>query len=303
RLLEPPVLAAQVDRMLGDARASRLATDFAAQWLELRSLAERNPDPDLFPSFDNALRRSFERETELLFDAVLREQRDVRELLDCDFTHVDARLARFYGLEREGPPGEFVRVNLDEQHRRRGGLLGHGSVHMVTSNPTRTSPVKRGKWILDNLLGQAPPPPEPGSDSFANEEGIDSSKSLREQMAQHRESSKCAVCHVRMDAFGLALERFDAIGRFRETDAAGEIDASGQLPNGTKLDGVADLKRALVEDPAFVRTVAHKLFVYAVGRDLQPADRLRIDLAVRQLVQRGKVTMKQLILLIVNDVA
>ncbi|MCK5942326.1 MAG: DUF1592 domain-containing protein, partial [Planctomycetes bacterium] len=183
-LEDPEALTAQVDRMLADPRAERLATEFAGQWLELRSLATTTPDPDRFAGFDGALRRAFARQTELLFLTALREQRDVRELLDCDFTHVDARLARFYGLQHEGDPDAFVRVPLRGELRRRGGLLGHGSTLAVSSNPTRTSPVKRGKWILDNLLGQAPPPPPPGNDSFENEAAIDDSATLREQMAQ-----------------------------------------------------------------------------------------------------------------------
>lgn len=302
RLAESEVLAAQVERMLRDPRAESLATEFAGQWLELRLLESIRPDPDRFP-FRDGLRASLARETELLFLTVLREDRDVRELLDCDFTHVDARLAKFYGLPHEGESETFVRVTLDGDARRRGGLLGHGSVLAVTSSPTRTSPVLRGKWILDNLLGQAPPPPPPGNDSFEDEAAIDGSATLRERMAQHRERSKCAVCHVRMDTLGLALERFDAIGRFRVRDAAGEIDASGDLPDGRKLDGIGDLKRTLASDPTFVRTVAHKLFVYAVGRDLRPVDRLRVDQAVLALQQRGEVTLRDLILLVARDAA
>ena len=295
-------LAAQVERMLRDPRADRLAGDFAAQWLELRGLARTHPDPDRFP-LDDDLRVSFRRETELLFLAVLREGRDVRQLVDCDFTHVDARLANYYGLSHEGPPGEFVRADLVGAARLRGGILGHASVLAVTSNPTRTSPVKRGKWILDNLLGQPPPPPPPGNDSFEDEAAIDDAATLRDQMAQHRERSKCAVCHLRMDALGLSLERFDAIGRFRVSDGAGVIDASATLPDGTGLDGLADLKRAVAADPAFVRTVAHKLFVYAVGRELRPIDRLRIDEAVAGLLSAGEVTLRDLIMLVVVDPA
>ncbi len=293
--------------MLADPRADRLATDFAAQWLELRQLDDVTPDPERFPGFDAALRRALRRETEILFLAVLREGRDVRALLDAEFTHVDATLARFYGLaddvRGDGDPHAFVRVALAGADRVRGGVLGHASVLTVTSNPTRTSPVKRGKWILENLLGQGPPPPPPGNDSFADEAGIDSSASLREQMARHRESSKCAVCHVRMDALGLALERFDAIGRRREQDRGGAVDATGELPDGTVLDGLADLKRVLVADPSFVRALACKLFVYAVGRDLRPVDRLRVDLAVRERLAAGEVTLRDLILLVVRDVA
>ncbi len=300
-LVDPAALEGEVDRMLRDRRAERLATDFAGQWLELRSLATTRPDPARYP-FSDDLRASMARETELLFWSVLSEGQDVRRLLDADYTFVDARLAEFYGLPHEGDRDAFVRTVLTGDARRRGGLLGHGSVLAVTSNPTRTSPVKRGKWILDNLLGQSPPPPPPGNDSFEDEGAIDGSATLREQMAQHRERSKCAICHVRMDTLGLALERFDAIGRYRAQDAAGAIDASGELPDGRVLEGAADLKRALAADPTYVRTVAHKLFVYAVGRDLRPVDRLRIDHAVQQL-GADTVTMRDLILLVVRDPA
>ena len=297
------VLEEQVDRLLRDQRADSLATEFAVQWFELRALGDRTPDPDRFAGFDDELRRAFARESELLFLAVFREGRDVRDLLDCDFTHVNGRLAAFYGLPHDAGPGVFVRASRVAKRRLRGGLLGHGSMHVITSNPTRTSPVKRGKWLLENLLGQSPPPPPPGNDSFADEEAIDDSATLRQQMAQHRGRSKCAVCHVRMDALGLAMERFDGIGRYRERDSAGVIDASSDLPDGRKLDGLASLKAVLVADPSFVRTMTHKLFVYAVGREMRPVDRLRIDLIVRQLLRRKEVTVRDLILAVVRDAA
>jgi hypothetical protein len=300
RLVAPDGLRAEVDRLLADPRAESLATEFAAQWLELKSLADRTPDPVRFPGFDDRLRASMRRQTELLFWTVLREGRDVRTLLAADFTHVDITLAGFLGWPAPSGPG-FERVQLPPDRRERGGLLGHPSVHAITSNPTRTSPVKRGKWILDNLLGQAPPPPPPGNDSLANEAAIDSSASFRTQLAQHRERSACAVCHVRMDAIGFALEHYDAIGRRRERDAGGPIDCRAVLPDGTPLAGVADLVRVIAADPAFVRTVVHKLFVYANGRDLRPIDRLRLQLAVQQAMAAELVTMRDLIMLVVLD--
>lgn len=302
KLGDPKVLASEVARLLDDPRADALATEFAAQWFELRSLVERTPDPGRFPGFDDDLRRSLRRETELLFRAVQRDELDVRRLLDADFTHVDARLASHYGLPAVDGAG-FVRVVLPESHRERGGVLGHGSVLAVTSNPTRTSPVKRGKWILENLLGQAPPPPPPGNDSLPDEGRVDSTKSLREQLAQHRSRSACAGCHVRMDALGFALERYDVVGRHRERDAGGEIDCHGELPDGTHLAGLGDLKRVLATDPAFVRTMAHKLFVYAVGRELRPVDRLRLDHRVDDLLATGQVTVRDLVSAIVQDPA
>ena len=305
RLVEPATLLEQADRLLADPRADRLASEFAAQWLELRSLAERTPDPARFPGCDEALRASMRRETELLFLAVLREGRDVRELLDCDFTHVDARLAAFYGWPALAPAPDagFVRVTLPAAERERGGVLGHASILTLTSNPTRTSPVKRGKWILENLLGQPPPPPPPGNDSLANEAKVDSSRSFREQLAEHRERAACAACHVRMDALGFALERYDAIGRHRLADAGGPIDSSGQLPDGSRLEGLADLKRALVADGAFRRTLLEKLFVQAVGRELRPVDRLRLGDVVAGWRRDDRVALRDLVRALVSDPA
>lgn len=303
KLTDAATWRSEIDRMLADPRAESLATEFGGQWLELRNLAERAPDPQRFPDFDESLRTAFRRETELLFLAVLREGRDVRDLIDCDFTHVDGRLAAFYGLPAPPVASAFHRVTLRGDQRERGGVLGHGSVLAITSNPTRTSPVKRGKWILDNLLGQAPPPPPPGNDSLANEAAIDSSRSFREQLASHRDRAACAGCHRRMDALGFALERYDAIGRFRAVDAGGDIDCSGALPNGRKLDGLSSLKRALVEDPAFLVALATKLFVYAVGREARPVDRLRMWRAVDQRAVGGLVRMRDLLEVVAGDVA
>ncbi|MBL8748917.1 MAG: DUF1592 domain-containing protein [Planctomycetes bacterium] len=302
RLADAATLAEEVTRMLADPRAESLATEFAAQWLELRNLADRTPDPGRFPGFDDALKASLRRETELLFAAVLREDRDVRDLLDCEFTHVDRRLAAFYGLPAPASDA-FERVPLPEAMRERGGVLGHASVLAVTSNPTRTSPVKRGKWILDNLLGQAPPPPPPGNDTLAKESEIDSTRSFREQLSQHRQRVACAGCHVRMDTLGFALERFDAIGRGRASDSAGPIDCSGELPGGVRIEGITGLKDMLREDPAFVHNVARKLFVYAVGRDARPVDRLRLWWQVDRKLEAGRVTLRDLVTIVVNDEA
>lgn len=298
KLGDAAALRAQALRLLADPRSEWLARDFAAQWLELRALQDRTPDPARFPGFDDALRHALRRESELLFLTVLRERRDVRELLDADFTFVDARLAAHYGLP--APVGDgFQRVDLVGEQRERGGLLGHGAFHAVTSNPTRTSPVKRGKWILDNLLGQAPPPPPPGNDTLPGEAVVDSARSFRAELAAHRNKADCAGCHVRMDALGFALERYDVIGRHRLVDKDGPIDTTAKLPDGRLLDGLAALKRVLAADPAFVRTLAHKLFVYGVGRELAAIDRLRLDLAVQQLLAQGKVTVVDLVLLVV----
>lgn len=301
RLREPEVLAAETARLLADPRAEALATDFAAQWLELRNLVDRTPDPVRFPGFDDVLRSSMRAETELLFAAVLREDRDVRELVDCDFTHVDAALAAFYGLPAPAAGSGFHRVELPPRLRERGGVLGHASVHVVTSNPTRTSPVKRGRWILENLLGQAPPPPPPGNDTLPDEAAIDSARTFREQLAQHRARPECAGCHVRMDTLGFALERYDAIGRYRERDAGGTIDCSGELPDGRAVEGLVGLKAVVVSDRAFVHTVAQKLFVYANGRALRPVDRLRIQQRVDALLANGRATLRDLVMSVIRD--
>ncbi len=293
---------AQVARMLSDARADRLASDFAAQWLELRSLEARMPDPSLFPRLDDSLRASMRRETELLFLAVLREARDARELLDADFTHVDAALASFYGIA-----GEFdathERVQLDGQLAVRRGILGHASWLVVTSNPTRTSPVKRGKWTLENLLDQAPPPPPPGNAIFADEGAAATPQGLRAQLAAHRERSECASCHVRMDAYGLALEQFDAVGRLRDSVAGQPIDASAELPSGARVDGVAGLRALLRDDPTFLRALQRKLFVYGVGRDASPVERVVLDAAVDRLATLGKVSIRDLVSVVVESQA
>jgi cytochrome c553 len=303
RLAEANGLRAATERCLRDPRANALVTDFATQWLELRALAERTPDPIRFPEWDAGLLTAMRQETELLLLTIFREERDVRELIDCDFTHLDARLAAHYGMERPpmADPAEFVRVPLHGAHRLRSGLLGHGSILTLTSNPTRTSPVKRGKWILENMLGAPPPAPEPGSDSFANEASIDSSASLREQLELHRASARCAGCHVRMDALGFALEHYDPIGRARSQDTGGAIDARGALPDGQQIDGLAGLKAVLREDPALVRTLLRKLFVYGVGREPRHIDLLQLDAAADAAMARGKVSLQTLVHLVVQS--
>ncbi len=304
RLRTVDEIEAEVLRMLADPRAERLATNFAAQWLELRSIDECTPDPDRFGQFDAALRSAMRRESELLFLEVLRRDLDARTLLDADFTFLNGRLARHYGASPEhtgGALGEaFVRVKLPPQARIRGGILGHASIHTITSNPTRTSPVKRGKWILDNLLGQAPPS---GNESFADEAAARTPQGLREQLAAHRARSECAVCHDRMDALGLSLENFDFVGRWRDRSADGEIDAVAELPDGRRLDGLVGLKSALRDDDAFLRTLARKLFVYAVGRPAGPVESLQLDDQVLQLIAAGRVTLRDLVLLVVRSPA
>lgn len=279
-LREPAELEAQVERMLAHPRSTELVRNFAGQWLYLRNLDGVAPDPATFPDFDDNLRQALRRETELFFESILREDRSVLELMTADYTFVNERLARHYGIP--GVYGDrFRRVRVTDENRR--GLLGHGSILTVTSYATRTSPVLRGKWILENLLGTPPPPPPPDvpdlEDSTATQ-----SLSMRERLAEHRKNPACASCHARMDPLGFALENFDAVGRWRTWGADGKvIDASDTLPDGTAFSGPAELREALVARPyAFVETLTKKLLTYALGRGLEHYDMPVVRDIVRQ---------------------
>jgi len=279
KLHEPAVLQAQVRRMLADHRAQSLVTNFAAQWLQLRNLRSSLPDKEEFPDFDDNLRQSFERETELLFDSVMREDRSVVDLLTADYTFLNERLAKHYGIS--GVYGShFRRVTLTDQARR--GLLGQGSILTITSHGNRTSPVVRGKWVLDNLLGSPPPPPPANVPPLDEGEGA-APKAMRERMEQHRRSPACANCHKIMDPIGLALENFDAIGAWRTADGATPIDASGQLSDGTRVDGPVSLRNALLDRrQVFVSTMTEKLLTYALGRRVEFYDMPTVRDIVRQ---------------------
>jgi hypothetical protein len=281
-LKSPGVLDAQVRRMLSDPKAEAFVENFAGQWLQLRDIAKVTPDPELFPEFDETLRTAMLRETELFFEAVVKEDRNVLDFLDADFTFVNERLARHYGID--GAKGdEFRRVPLARAGRR--GILTHASILTITSNPTRTSPVKRGKWILENILGTPPPPPPPGVEEL--EEGKDAALrgSLRERMEQHRAKPMCATCHNRMDPIGFAFENFDAIGAWRDLDGKFAIDASGGLPGGVEFDGppelIAILKTARRQQ--FSRCLAEKMLTYALGRGLESYDRCAVDKIIEGL--------------------
>ena len=274
-LLLPEVLHAQVDRLLDDARASSLAAYFAPQWLQIADLDRRRPDAVRFPGIDADLLAAMGQETMLLFDAVLREGRDVQTLLAADFTFVDERLALHYGIPGVRGPA-MRRVPLPREAA--GGVLTHASVLTATSNPTRTSPVKRGKWILEALLGAAPPPPPPGVGVIDDSREADEAETLRARLARHRADPTCAVCHDRLDPLGFALENYDAVGRRRLCDDVGRaIDATGVLPDGRALDGVESLRRLLLEDPAFPRSLTRHLLIYALGRGLGPSDADAVD--------------------------
>ncbi len=278
-LAVPALRDRQVRRMLRDPRSSALVENFAGQWLLLRNIPTINPDPNLFPTFDENLRAAFQRETELFVESITREDRSLVDLIDADHTFVDERLAAHYGI-----PGvygsRFRKVTLDG---RRGGLLGHGGLLTVTSYPNRTSPVLRGKWVLENLLGAPPPPPPPDVPSFPERGEGGEPATVRELLEMHRRNPACAGCHAPMDPLGFALEQFDAIGRWRTTDAETPIDASGVMPTGHAFDGLAGLREMLVEDPEpLVRTVTEKLLAYALGRSIEHYDHPTIRRIARE---------------------
>jgi mono/diheme cytochrome c family protein len=286
KLNDPQVLDQQVHRMLADRRAESLVTNFAAQWLYLRDIDAKQPDGLLFPDFDENLRKAFHRETELFLDSVLLENRSVLDLLTANYTFVNDRLAKHYGIPNV--EGTYFRRVTFPAGSMRGGLLGQGSILTLTSYSTRTSPVVRGKWVLENLLSSAPPPPPaniPALKTEASETG--KALSMREAMIQHRANPSCAGCHARMDPIGFAMENFDAVGRWRDTDAGQRIDVSGAFPDGTTFDGMAGLKKALLAHPdQFTGTVAEKLLMYAIGRNLQYYDAP----AVRAIVRDAKAS-------------
>jgi hypothetical protein len=280
RLSTPAAVERQVRRMLADPRARALVTNFAGQWLHLRNVRNVQPNSDQFPDFDHNLRSAFQRETELLFESILREDRPLLDLLRADYTFVNERLAKHYGIPNVSG-SHFRRVPVTDEARK--GLLGHGSILTITSHATRTSPVLRGKWILENILG-TPPPPPPGDVPALEEAGKGrKSQTIRERMAEHRASPACASCHRIMDPIGFALENFDATGAWRADDRGMPIDASGELSDGTRVDGVVTLREALVaRRDAFARTTVEKLLVYALGRGLDHHDMPAVRRILRQ---------------------
>ncbi len=284
-------LDAQVRRMLKDPRSKALVDNFAQQWLQLRPLKTLSPDPKLFPNFDEKLRAAMLGETEMFFQAILNEDRSVLDLLDADFTFLNERLARHYGIadtmgnwmgQKTPRPGgkpirgdAFVRVSL--QGGVRGGLLTQASVLTVTSNPTRTSPVKRGRWVLEQMLGTPPPPPPPDVPALDGA-GAMTQGTLRQRMEQHRANPSCAGCHARMDPLGFAFENFNAIGAFRDKDGDSAIDASGTLPDGKTFNGPGELKTLLKgKKELFCRCLTEKMLTYALGRGLEYYDRRAVD--------------------------
>jgi hypothetical protein len=297
KLHQPAVLERQTRRMLADPKSRSLVTNFANQWLFLRELKNANPDVTIFPDFDDNLRQAFQRETEMLFDSVVREDRSVVDLLDSDYTFVNERLARHYGIPNIYGP-DFRRVPVPNDARR--GLLGHGSLQLVTSNPNRTSPVMRGKWILENLLGTAAPTPPPDVPPL-EEKPTATAKSVRERIEQHRASPTCAGCHKIMDPIGLAMENFDAVGRWRTIDEGVTIDASGQLVDGTAINGPSSLRKAMLDrQDVFVAAMTEKLMMYGVGRETGYSDMPTVRAVMRDAA-KNRYRFSDLILGVVKS--
>ena len=282
-LQDPAVLDRQVRRMLADPRSTALVTNFAEQWLFLRDVDAKEPDTGFFPVFDENLRQAFRRETELFVDSVLRSDRSVLDLLAAGHTFVNERLAKHYGIPHVYG-SHFRRVELEDETRR--GLLGQGSILTLTSYATRTSPVLRGKWILENLLSSPPPPPPPDVPALDETTDDGRPRSMREAMEQHRANPACASCHAQMDPLGFALENFDAIGRWRAlSESNTPIDASGVLPDGRRFEGPSGLRAELLRSPdLFMHTVTEKLLTYALGRGVEHFDAP----AIREIVRAAE---------------
>ena len=278
-------LSAQIRRMLKDPKSSSLVENFAGQWLQLRAMQNVTPDATHFPDFDEDLRSAMTKETELFFNAIVQEDRSVLDFIDADFTYANARLAKHYGLP--GVTGDgFQRVSLTGNHR--GGVVTQASILTITSYPARTSPVQRGKWVLENLLDAAPPPPPPNVPALAEEGKAQLVGTLRQRMEQHRANPSCASCHEQMDGIGFALENFDATGAWRTQDGGDKIDASGSLPGGKNFNGPVELRRILMaQSDEFVSCLTNKLLTYALGRGLETYDRRTTDRIASEMKKKG----------------
>jgi hypothetical protein len=291
-------LEPQVRRMLRDEKAKALTENFAGQWLQTRSLRAFNPDRNLFPQYDAQLRDAMIREVELFFEAVIRDDLSILKFINADFTFVNERLARHYGL-RDVSGQQFRRVDLRDGQR--GGVLTMAAVLTTTSNPTRTSPVKRGKFILENILNSPPPPPPPGAGELSEEKQVVESAPLRQRMEMHRAKTECASCHARMDAMGFAFENFDAVGGWRTMDGKFPIDPAGKLPSGEDFKGPADLKKILVSrSEDFARCLGEKMLTYAIGRGVEYGDKCAVDDIVKAL-RKDDFKFSRLVLEIVKS--
>ena len=299
RLRDPPVLEEQVRRMLADRRSKALVENFAGQWLHLRNVARVRPDEVLFPEFDAELRQAMQRETELFFQNILRNNRSIFDLLDANNTFLNERLAEHYGAGKVYGP-QFREVPVSDP--RRGGLLGQASILTVTSYPNRTSVVVRGKWILENLFGMPPPPPPPDIPELEEASRDGKRLTMRQAMSLHSRNPTCAACHTRMDPIGFALENYDAVGRWREQEGGAPIDASGELPGGVAFDGPGELKQVLATHfrDAFASTVTEKLLTYALGRGLEYYDKPTVRSIVRQ-AERNEYRLADMIVTVVKS--
>ena len=291
KLKDRKVLEQQTRRMLSDARAHELVKNFAGQWLQLRNLPSTAPITQMFPDFDDNLRQAFRTEAEMFFESILREDRSVVDLLNADYTFVNERLARHYGIPNVYG-SQFRRVELKGDLDARRGLLGKGAIELVTSVPDRTSPVQRGKWVLMNLLGIIPPDPPPNvpplrqSDKMANGQPVPLEVSMRERMEEHRANAACASCHKMMDPIGFALENFDAVGKWRTSEFSKRLDVEGELSDGSRVNGPAGLRDGLIRySPQFVRVVTEKLLTYALGRGAEYYDMPVVRSVVREAAQ------------------
>src|SRR5437763_9101174 len=299
------VLDKQVRRMLADAKSQALITNFTGQWLNVRGLKTVEPVVNIFPDFDDNLRNAYQREAELFFDAIVHEDRSVLDLLTADYTFVNERLAKHYGIPNVYGP-QFRRVELGQDLDMRRGLLGKGALLTVTSQPARTSPVSRGKWFLQTFLGVSPPDPPPNVPAIkpkADDNGSGNVKELtmRQQMDQHHQNPVCATCHRIFEPIGLAMENYDAIGAWRTHVDGTPIDATGVLVDGTKVDGVVSLRGVLVQyQDQFVRVVAEKLLTYALGRGVEYPDMPLVRSIVRDAAKNGNQFSK-LVLGVVNS--
>jgi len=283
-LHKPEVLQSQVARMMADTKSQAFVRNFGGQWLQTRNLDVLKPDAAKFPDYGPELREDMRTETEMFFEEIVKEDRSILDFIDGDFTFLNERLARHYGIEGVTGP-EFRRVKLDGAQRS--GVLTQASVLTVSSYPTRTSPVIRGKWILENILNTPPPPPPPDVPAL-DEKTLGQSASMRQQLEQHRANPACAGCHARMDPLGFGLENYDAIGRWRTQDGSFPVDSSGTLPNGKSFAGAAELKAILKADPnAFAKALTEKMLTYALGRGLEAYDRPAVQQIVQRTAQNG----------------
>jgi len=302
RLRNPGVMEQQVRRMLADPKSRALVDNFEAQWLQLRNLKNKQPNSHEFPDFDDNLRQALQTELEMFFASIVAEDHSVLDLMTADYTFVNERLAKHYAVP-DVYGSHFRRVTLQDDARR--GLLGKGALLLVTSHAHRTSPVVRGKWILDNILGSPPPPPPDVVPPFQEDTEAQRPQSVRERLEQHRRNPACASCHRMIDPAGLALENFDAIGAWRTRDGGTRgtpVDASGQLVDGTKINGVVELRQALLREPqTFVRTTTEKLLTYALGRGLTPSDMPAVRSIVRDS-ERDMYRFSSIVLGIVRSV-